>query len=115
MPRAGVKSGLSVLLASGLVQRTTEPAEPSYRFKHALVQDVAYESVLKQHRRELHKRVFEEILTDSVKSREPEMAAHHLTEAGMLAEAIEYWKKAGQRAARASANAEAAPAKGRNE
>jgi class 3 adenylate cyclase/tetratricopeptide (TPR) repeat protein len=107
MPAAGVESSLSTLLASGLVQRTSEQAEATYRFKHALVQDVAYESLLKQRRRELHKQVFEEILDDSVKSREPEMAAHHLTEAGMPVEAIEYWKKAGQRAARASANAEA--------
>jgi len=107
IPPALVERTMSTLMASGLVLKVGRAVVPTYRFKHALVQDVAYQSILKYRRRELHQRVFREILTDATKNREPEIAAHHLTEAGVLAEAIQYWKQAGQRAARASANVEA--------
>ena len=69
---------------------------PNYRFKHALIQDAAYESLLKSRRQALHRRAAE-ALRDS-RSAEPEAIAHHFTEAGLDDLAIEWWGKAGDQA-----------------
>jgi class 3 adenylate cyclase/tetratricopeptide (TPR) repeat protein len=100
---------LAQLEQAELVFRRGEPPEAVYSFKHALVRDAAYKSLLKSRRQQLHgqiARALEERFADIVAS-QPEIAAHHFTEAGLVERAVDYWLKAGQHAARRSANAEA--------
>ena len=82
--------------------------EANYRFKHALIQDAAYDSLLKSRRQALHRRAAE-ILRDQPEraAAEPEVIAHHFTEAGLDDLAIEWWGKAGDQALRRSAFQEA--------
>jgi class 3 adenylate cyclase/tetratricopeptide (TPR) repeat protein len=104
-----LKHALAHLEQAELVFRRGDPPEANYSFKHALVQDVAYESLLKSRRQQLHgqiARTLEQGFADIVAS-EPEIVAHHFTQAGLADPAIDYWLKAGQHAARRSANAEA--------
>ena len=85
------------------------PPESDYRFKHALIQDAAYENLLKSRRQVLHRRVAE-ILRDrfaATAAAEPEVLAHHFTQAGLTDAAIEWWGKAGDQALRRSAFQEA--------
>src|SRR6516162_3340675 len=92
-----------ILLVQGL------PPESDYRFKHALIQDAAYENLLKSRRQSLHRRVAE-TLRDKVVAgavAEPELLAHHFIQAGMTEAAIEWWGKAGDQALRRSAFQEA--------
>jgi predicted ATPase len=92
------------LLAQGV------PPDSDYRFKHALIQDAAYENLLKSRRQVLHRRVAE-TLRDNVAvaaAAEPELLAHHFTQAGLTEAAIEWWGKAGQRSLERSALVEAA-------
>jgi predicted ATPase len=92
-----------ILLVQGL------PPESDSRFKHALIQDAAYENLLKSRRQVLHRRVAE-ILRDSFGSAaaaEPEALAYHFTQAGLSDAAIEWWGKAGDQALRRSAFQEA--------
>ena len=87
--------------------RRGEPPEAIYSFKHALVRDAAYESLLKSRRQRLHgqiARAMEEKFPDIVMS-QPEIVAHHFTEAGLAEPAINYWLKAGNLALSRSANA----------
>src|SRR5262249_33208848 len=80
-----------------------------YRFKHALIQDAAYENLLKSRRQMLHRRVAE-ILRDrfpDTAGSEPEVLAHHFTQAALTDAAIEWWGKAGEEALRRSAFQEA--------
>jgi predicted ATPase/class 3 adenylate cyclase len=104
-----LKDALTQLEQAELVFCRGEPPEAVYSFKHALVRDVAYESLLKSRRQQLHSRIaraLEEKFAQIVTS-QPEVVAHHLTEAGLFEPAVDYWLKAGQQAARRSANAEA--------
>ena len=101
-----LEKSIAGLVDSGLLLESDGP-DRGYSFKHALVRDVAYESLLREHRRQLHERLVREVIPDEEKERVPELVAHHLTEAGLVVEALDYWKKAGYRAARASANSEA--------
>jgi len=81
-----------ILLVQGL------PPESDYRFKHALILDAAYENLLKTRRQVLHRRIAE-ILRDQFAARaaaEPELLAHHFTQAGLTEAAVEWWGKAGQ-------------------
>ena len=92
-----------IVLAQGL------PPDSDYRFKHALIQDAAYENLLKSRRQVLHRRVAE-ILRDRFADKaeaEPEVLAHHFTQAGLTDAAIEWWGKAGDQALRRSAFQEA--------
>ena len=85
------------------------PPDSDYRFKHALIQDAAYENLLKSRRQVLHRRVAE-ILRDrfaDTAAAEPEALAYHFTQAGMTDAAIEWWGKAGDQALRRSAFQEA--------
>ena len=94
---------------SELVFRSGEPPVARYTFKHALVQDTAYESLLKSRRQILHRKIAETLrakFADVVEA-EPELIAHHLTQAGQNERAIEYWGKAGDLALRRSAFKEA--------
>ncbi|MEJ2122014.1 MAG: AAA family ATPase, partial [Alphaproteobacteria bacterium] len=106
---AVLQRGLEELQAAEFIHEIRKLPEPDYTFKHALTQDVAYASLLKNERRESHrliaqalKRVFAARCEDS-----PEVLAHHLTEAGETAEAIERWRQAGEKAVRRAANREA--------
>jgi class 3 adenylate cyclase/tetratricopeptide (TPR) repeat protein len=104
-----LKHALAQLEQAELVFRRGEPPQAVYSFKHALVRDAAYESLLKSRRQQLHAKIartLEERFADIVTS-QPEIAAHHFTEAGLVEPAVDYWLKAGQHAARRSANAEA--------
>jgi predicted ATPase len=81
----------------------------TYLFKHALLQDAAYQSLLKSTRRQYHQQiahVLEERFGE-IKETQPELLAHHYTQAGQTAQAIAYWQQAGQRAVQRSANVEA--------
>ena len=100
---------LAKLVAVGLMFRRGTPPEARFTFKHALLQDTAYESLLRSRRRETHERiasVLEGRLPDMAEN-EPELVAHHLTSAQLPERAIPYWEKAGRRSAERSANAEA--------
>ena len=96
--KTDLDSALNQLTESGLAFRRGTPPEATYTFKHALVQDAAYDSLLKSRRQELHAkiaRVLEEHFP-ATKDTEPELLAHHLTVAGEPETAIGYWQKAGQ-------------------
>jgi predicted ATPase len=85
------------------------PPDSDYRFKHTLIQDAAYENLLKSRRQVMHRHVAE-ILRDrfaDTAAAEPEVLAHHFTQAGMTDEAIEWWGKAGDQALHRSAFQEA--------
>ena len=106
---ASLKEQLSALTDSQLVFARGAPPNAIYTFKHALVQDAAYESLLKSRRQELHHRigtVLEEQFPGIVDT-EPEILAHHYTKAGLTETAVIHWHKAGQRAIERSANIEA--------
>lgn len=101
-----LKRALSELEQAELVFRRGEPPEAIYSFKHALVRDAAYETLLKSRRQRLHgqiARAMEEKFPDIVMS-QPEIVAHHFTEAGLAEPAINYWLKAGNLALSRSAN-----------
>jgi predicted ATPase len=84
------------------------PPQASYRFKHALIQDAAYDSLLKSRRQALHRRAAELLRDDPDRAAaEPEIIAHHFTQAGLDDLAIEWWGKAGDQALRRSAFQEA--------
>ena len=84
------------------------PPTAAYRFKHALIQDAAYDSLLKSRRQALHQRAAELLRADAERAAaEPEIIAHHFTEAGLDDLAIEWWGKAGDQALRRSAFQEA--------
>ena len=84
------------------------PPQATYRFKHALIQDAAYDSLLKSQRQALHRRAAEVLRNQQERAvAEPEVIAHHFTEAGLDDLAIEWWGKAGDQALRRSAFQEA--------
>ena len=100
---------LDQLVNSELVFRRGTPPETIYTFKHALVQDAAYQSLLKSRRQQLHARIAEALEQQfpDVGETQPEVLAQHLTEAGLAARAIPYWRRAGELAVGRSANLEA--------
>lgn len=101
--------GLDELVSAGLAFRRGTPPEATYSFKHALVQDAAYVSLLRRTRQKLHSRiakVLEERWPEVVET-QPEILAHHFTQAGSMERAVDYWQRAGERAFRRSAAAEA--------
>jgi predicted ATPase/class 3 adenylate cyclase len=92
-----LEASLKTLVDSGLVAQYDSPPAALYTFKHALIQDAAYDSLLKSRRSELHAliaRVLENDFADRV-AHTPEWLAHHHTQAGHLAQAIPLWRKAG--------------------
>lgn len=100
---------LRTLAGSGLVWRRVQSGSVVYEFKHALVQDVAYQSVLKSRRQELHlfiARAIEDRFPE-VALLQPELVARHYTMALRPDKAIEFWQQAGEQAAKRSANIEA--------
>ena len=104
-----LRAALAQLLAAELVFRRGVPPDVTYTFKHALVQDAAYESLLKSRRQQLHAHVahaLQERFPDRV-AHQPELLAHHFTEARLAEQAVVYWRQAGERASGRSANVEA--------
>ncbi|HEY7491137.1 MAG TPA: adenylate/guanylate cyclase domain-containing protein [Candidatus Tectomicrobia bacterium] len=100
---------LAQLVDTELLYQRGRPPRAKYIFKHALVQDAAYASLLKSTRQQYHQQVaqmLEARFPDTVET-EPEIVAHHYTEAGCSAQAVGYWQQAGQRAIQRSANVEA--------
>jgi class 3 adenylate cyclase/predicted ATPase len=104
----GLQSALDRLADADLLIAEGAGHEANYRFKHALIQDAAYDSLLKSRRQALHRRAAE-VLRDQPEraAGEPEVIAHHFTEAGLDDQAIEWWGRAGDQALRRSAFQEA--------
>ena len=106
---AELQSALDRLIGSGLLFRQGVPPHANYLFKHALIQDAAYGTLLRESRCALHARIAETIegqFSDIAES-EPELLAHHSTEAGLIEKAALLWGKAGQRSVERSALVEA--------
>ena len=104
-----LSAALGQLEEAELLLRRGTPPEASYSFKHALVQEAAYESLLKSRRQLLHKHIGD-VLRDQfpvIAETEPEVVAYHFTEAGLSEVALEWWRKAGQQALKRSAYSEA--------
>jgi class 3 adenylate cyclase/tetratricopeptide (TPR) repeat protein len=104
-----LQSGLGQLVVDELLYQRGRPPRSRYLFKHALIQDAAYQSLLKRTRQQYHQQVAK-LLEDrfpEVASTQPELVAHHYTEANCPAQAIAYWLRAGVAAASKSANVEA--------
>jgi class 3 adenylate cyclase/predicted ATPase len=109
LSEADLAAALEQLVNSELVFRRGAPPEATYSFKHALVQEAAYQSLLKARRQQLHARIAESLEQEfpEVGETQPEVLARHLTDAGLLEQAIPYWRRAGELAAERSANLEA--------
>jgi class 3 adenylate cyclase len=104
-----LQDALQPLVDAGLVFQRGTPPEAAYLFKHALIQDAAYQSLLKRTRQQYHQRAAK-LLEDrfpEVASTQPELVAHHYTQANCPAQAIAFWHKAGVAAASKSASVEA--------
>jgi class 3 adenylate cyclase/predicted ATPase len=109
LPEAALHTALAQLQAAEFLYETRLFPERAYTFKHALTQQVAYQSLLTSTRQQVHQQtaqVFETHFAETVLT-QPELLAHHYTEAGCPEPAIAYWQKAGQRAVERSAYAEA--------
>jgi predicted ATPase len=105
-----LRTALAQLEEAELLFRTGAPPDARYTFKHALVQDTAYETLLKSRRQILHRQIADALREQfaATAAAEPELVAHHLTQAGLDEPAIEWWGKAGDQALRRSAFKEAA-------
>ena len=109
-PEAELRSVLDRLIAAGLLFRQGVPPHATYLFKHALVQDAAYGTLLREPRRALHARIAEtlERRFPEIAENQPELLARHCTKAGLIEKAAGLWGKAGQRSLERSALVEAA-------
>jgi predicted ATPase len=106
---ATLQRGLHQLVAAEFLYQQGLPPQATYRFKHVLIQDAAYQSLLKSTRQRHHQRIAQVLEARFPESGEtqPELLAHHYTEAGLAEQAIGYWQRAGQQASDRSANLEA--------
>ena len=109
-PEAELGSALNRLVQAGLLSRQGVPPHATYLFKHALVQDAAYGTLLREPRRALHARIAETLESQfaEIVESQPEIPAHHCTEAGQIEKAAGLWGKAGQQSLARSALVEAA-------
>jgi len=100
---------LAQLVAAEFLHQQGSPPDATYRFKHALIQDAAYQSLLKAARRQHHQRIAAALESDftEIKETQPELLAHHYTEAEAVASAVPLWAAAGRRALQRYANQEA--------
>jgi class 3 adenylate cyclase/tetratricopeptide (TPR) repeat protein len=106
---ASLREALNQLIAAELIHGRGYPPESTYVFKHALVQDTAYASLLKSRRQQLHQQIGEAV-RDSFPEQadsEPGVIAHHFTRAGLSEQAVEWWGRSGRRAMSRFANLEA--------
>ena len=109
-PEAELDSDLDRLIAAGLLFRQGTPPHASYLFKHALVQDAAYSTLLREPRRVLHARIAEILESQfaEIAESQPELLARHYTKADRIEKSARLWGKAGQRSQERSALVEAA-------
>jgi len=104
-----LQGALAQLVEAELLYKRGVPPQVRYIFKHALIQETAYQSLLKRRRQQYHQQtghILEHRFPETVET-QPELLAHHYTEAGLPAQAVPYWVRAGQRAVERSANVEA--------
>ena len=97
LDEATLQQGCSKLVEAELLYQRGLPPQATYLFKHALIQDTAYQSLLKSTRQQYHQQiaqVLEERFPETIET-QPELLAHHYTEAGLIAQAIPYWQQAG--------------------
>jgi predicted ATPase len=106
---ATLQRGLHQLVEAEFLYQRGVPPQATYTFKHALIQDVAYQSLLRSTRQQYHQRMAQvlEAQFPQVVETQPELVAHHYTEAGLSELAITYWQQAGERAVQHSAYVEA--------
>jgi predicted ATPase len=109
-PEEKLASGLDRIVQAGLLFRQGVPPHASYLFKHALVQDASYGTLLREPRRALHARIAETLEKQfpDIAESQPEVLARHFAEAGLIEKAALLWGKAGQRSLGRSALIEAA-------
>ena len=109
-PEAELQTALDRLIGAGLLLRQGSAPYETYFFKHALVRDAAYSTLLREQRRALHGRIAETLESQfpEVSEKQPELLARHCTEAGQIEKAAALWGKAGLRSAQRSALVEAA-------
>ncbi|MCZ6874803.1 MAG: AAA family ATPase, partial [bacterium] len=106
---ANLQQDLGRLIEAELLYQNGLPPRATYMFKHALIQDAAYQSLVRRTRQHYHQRIAQALVAwfaDTVAT-QPELLAHHYSEAGLNEEAIPYWQQAGQQARLRSANPEA--------
>jgi predicted ATPase len=110
MPKQELEAALAKLVAAELIFQRGVPPDAMYRFKHALVQDAAYASLLRSRRRALHTAIVKELVAGGVSDTDvkPEVLAHHYAEAGMPKEAVRHYLEASQQSVARSALTEAA-------
>jgi predicted ATPase/class 3 adenylate cyclase len=104
-----VRRGLQQLVEAEFLYQQGLPPQATYRFKHALIQEAAYQSLLRSTRQQYHQRIAQvlEARFPELRETQPELLAHHYTEAGLREQAIAYWQWAGQRSIARSAYVEA--------
>jgi tetratricopeptide (TPR) repeat protein len=109
LDEATVQQGLAQLVEAELLYQRGRPPQARYRFKHALIQETAYQSLLRSTRQHYHQRSAQVLATQfpEIVETQPELVAQHYTEAGLTEQAIFYWQQAGQRAIERSAHLEA--------
>ena len=109
LDEATLQQALARLVEAELLYQRGLPPQATYIFKHALIQDAAYQSLLKSTRQQLHQRIVQvlEARFPETAETQPELLAHHYTEAGLAEQAIPYWQRAASRAIQRSANVEA--------
>jgi predicted ATPase len=109
LDNAMLQQSLWQLVDAELVYQQGVPPQATYVFKHALIQDAAYQSLLRSTRQQYHQRIAQVLEARFAQTTEtqPELLAHHYTEAGLAEQAIGYWQRAGRQAAQRSAHVEA--------
>jgi predicted ATPase len=106
---ATLQRGLHQLVEAEFLYQQGLPPQATYLFKHALIQDAAYQSLLKSTRQQHHQHIAQvlEARFPELCETQPELLAQHYTEAGLVEQALPYWQRAGERAIQRSANVEA--------
>jgi TOMM system kinase/cyclase fusion protein len=106
---ATLQQGLRQLVEAELVYQRGTPPQATYTFKHALIQEAAYQSLLRGTRQQFHQRIAQglEARFPAIIETQPELVAQHYTEAGLAEQAVVYWQRAGQQASDRSAHLEA--------
>jgi predicted ATPase len=109
LDEASLQQALARLVGAELLYQRGVPPQATYLFKHALIQEAAYQSLLKSTRQQVHQRIAQVLETRFPASvaTQPELVAQHYTAAGCAEQAVHYWQRAGEQASERSANLEA--------
>src|SRR5262249_54053039 len=104
-----LQRGLKQLVEAELVYQRGLGPQVHYLFKHALIQDTAYQSLLNTTRQQYHRQIWQVLAQrfPETVAAQPELVAQHYTEAGLIEQALPYWQRAGERATQRSAYVEA--------